>query len=50
MTECADLRSRVIPEAEKAFGTRLSYTDILVKAVARALDGHSEMNTALVGK
>jgi pyruvate dehydrogenase E2 component (dihydrolipoamide acetyltransferase) len=49
MTECADLRTRIIPEIEKAFGTRVSYTDILVKAVARALSEHPSMNSALVG-
>lgn len=50
MTECAALRSKLIPDIEKAFGTRLSYTDIFVKAVARSLEEHPLMNSALVGE
>ena len=49
MTECAALRSKIIPDIEKAYGTRLSFTDIIVKAAARALDEHPVMNSALVG-
>ncbi len=49
MTECADLRARIIPDIEKLFGARLSFTDILVKAVARVLDEQPVMNSALVG-
>ncbi len=48
MTACVELRSQVIPEVEKAYGTRVSYTDVLVKAAARALDEHPAMNSALV--
>src|SRR5262249_5317529 len=40
---------RLIPDIEKAYGARLSYTDILVKAVARALDEHPRLNASLVG-
>ncbi len=49
MTECAALRNKIIPDIEKTYGTRLSFTDILVKAAARALDEHPAMNSALVG-
>jgi pyruvate dehydrogenase E2 component (dihydrolipoamide acetyltransferase) len=48
MTACTEFRMRLIPEIEKAFGTRLSYTDILVKAVARALDDHPRLNATLI--
>jgi pyruvate dehydrogenase E2 component (dihydrolipoamide acetyltransferase) len=50
MTEAAEFRARLIPEIEKAYGTRLSFTDILVKAVARALGEHPRLNAALVGE
>lgn len=49
MTECSELRARIIPDIEKLFGARLSFTDILVKAVARVLDEQPVMNSALVG-
>ncbi|HZO89916.1 MAG TPA: dihydrolipoamide acetyltransferase family protein [Chthonomonadaceae bacterium] len=49
MTEAAEFRSRLIPEVEKAYGVRLSYTDILIKAVARALGEHPRLNAALIG-
>jgi pyruvate dehydrogenase E2 component (dihydrolipoamide acetyltransferase) len=50
MTAAADFRTRLIPEMERAYGSRLSYTDILVKAVARALGEHPNLNAALVGE
>ncbi len=49
MTACAEFRTRLIPEVEKAYGTRLSFTDVLVKATARALGEHPLLNAALVG-
>lgn len=49
MTEAAEFRQRLIPDVEKAYGARLSYTDILVKAVARALGEFPRVNAALVG-
>ncbi len=49
MTACAEFRTRLIPDVEKAYGTRLSYTDMLVKAAARALGEHPLLNAALVG-
>ena len=49
MTACAEFRTRLIPDVEKAYGTRLSFTDILVKATARALGEHALLNSALVG-
>ena len=49
MTACAEFRTRLIPEVEKIYGTRLSFTDVLVKATARALGEHPLLNAALVG-
>lgn len=49
MTEAAEFRARLIPEIEKAYHARLSFTDILVKAVARALGEHPRVNAALIG-
>ncbi|HZT43371.1 MAG TPA: dihydrolipoamide acetyltransferase family protein [Chthonomonadaceae bacterium] len=50
MTAAAELRARLLPEVEKVYGTRLTYTDLLVKAVARALEEHPRLNAALVGE
>ena len=49
MTAATEFRARLLPEIEKAYGTRVTYTDILVKAVARALGEHPLLNAALVG-
>jgi pyruvate dehydrogenase E2 component (dihydrolipoamide acetyltransferase) len=47
MTECVRLREQLLPEVEKAYGVRLTYTDLLVKAVARALREFPMMNATL---
>ncbi|MCS6830542.1 MAG: 2-oxo acid dehydrogenase subunit E2, partial [bacterium] len=47
MTECVRLREQLLPEVEKAYGTRLTYTDLIVKAVARALRDFPLMNSTL---
>ncbi len=49
MTEAAAFRAKLLPEIEKVYGVRISYTDIIVKAVARALDDHPLINAALIG-
>ncbi len=49
MTEAAAFRAKLLPEIEKVYGVRISYTDIIVKAVARALNDHPIMNAALIG-
>jgi pyruvate dehydrogenase E2 component (dihydrolipoamide acetyltransferase) len=49
MTEATEFRARLIPEVEQVYGTRLSFTDLLVKAAARALREHPRVNAALVG-
>jgi pyruvate dehydrogenase E2 component (dihydrolipoamide acetyltransferase) len=49
MTEAAALFDKLRPEVQKAHGTKLTYTDMLVKACARALADHPLCNAALVG-
>jgi pyruvate dehydrogenase E2 component (dihydrolipoamide acetyltransferase) len=49
MTEASALRSKIIPAIEKRHGVRVSFTDMLVKAVALALEDHPAVNSALVG-
>ncbi|MCC6727724.1 MAG: 2-oxo acid dehydrogenase subunit E2 [Chthonomonadales bacterium] len=49
MTEAIALHGRLQPEVLKAYDTKLTYTDVLVKAVARALAEHPLCNAALVG-
>ncbi|MCS6775994.1 MAG: dihydrolipoamide acetyltransferase family protein [Chloroherpetonaceae bacterium] len=50
MTACAALRAQLIPAIEASYGARLSFTDLLVKAVARALEAHPQMNASLIGE
>ena len=47
MTEVMKIRSTLV-EQEKAIGTRISYTDILVFAVARALKDSPVINSSLI--
>lgn len=49
MSEAIRLRTALLPEIEKATGERLSYTEIIMKAVARALMLHPQVNTSLEG-
>jgi pyruvate dehydrogenase E2 component (dihydrolipoamide acetyltransferase) len=49
MSEIVRLRERLLPELEKTAGVRISYTDILVKAVAIALREHPILNSRLDG-
>ncbi|MHB0913209.1 MAG: dihydrolipoamide acetyltransferase family protein [Armatimonadota bacterium] len=49
MTEAVKLRSQVVGEFEKKYGTRLTYTDLIVKAAAIALTEHRMVNAAIVG-
>ncbi len=48
MAAAAEFRARLLPEIEKAYGARVSYTEIIVKAAARALDDFPLLNSALV--
>lgn len=49
MTAATDFRQRILPEIEKIYGVRVSFTDIIIKAAARALGEHPMLNSALVG-
>lgn len=43
------MRTQLLPEVERACGLRLTYTDLLVKAVALALRRYPRMNLSWVG-
>lgn len=47
MTDCTALREQLLPEIEKLYDTRLTYTDLIVKATARALRDFPMMNSTL---
>lgn len=49
VTELVALFERLRPDIQRVFNTKLTYTDLLVKAVARALADHPLCNAALVG-
>jgi len=49
MTETVKLRTSILQEIEKAAGVRVSYTDIIVKAVTKALKEYPIMNSTLEG-
>ncbi len=49
MTNAVELQARLRPEIERDFGAKLTATDLLVKASARALEAHPLCNAALAG-
>ncbi|MHB9036324.1 MAG: dihydrolipoamide acetyltransferase family protein [Armatimonadota bacterium] len=49
MSECVALRGQILADIEKNYGVRISYTDIIVKAVARAILDKPIVNSSLVG-
>lgn len=49
VTELVALFERLRPDIQRLYNSKLTYTDLLVKAVARALDDHPLCNAALVG-
>jgi len=49
MTELAAVYPRLQAEIQKTYNTKLTYTDLLVKAAARALADHPLCNAALLG-
>jgi pyruvate dehydrogenase E2 component (dihydrolipoamide acetyltransferase) len=49
VTELGAVFGALRQEVEKAYGTKLTYTDLLIKAAARALEDHPLCNAALVG-
>ncbi len=48
MSEVAKLRSQINTEWESKFKIRVSYTDVIVRAVTKALGEHSAVNASLV--
>ena len=48
MSEATRFRQQVLPAIEKTFGVRVSFTDIIAKAAARALKDHPYLNSTLV--
>ena len=49
MTECVKLREQLLPAIEKTDGVRISYTDLIVKAAARAILDKPIVNGSLQG-
>lgn len=49
-TEAVRLREQLLPEWEKSHGVRLSFTDLIVKACAKALRDHPAVNATLQGE
>lgn len=49
MTECVSLREQILPEIERTAGVRISYTDIIVKAAAKAILDKPIVNASLQG-
>lgn len=50
MLQAVELRNKLLPLIEKTTGERLSYTEIIMKAVAHALRKHPIMNASLQGE
>ncbi|MCL5046845.1 MAG: 2-oxo acid dehydrogenase subunit E2 [Actinobacteria bacterium] len=49
MTGAVDVRTQLLPVIEKKAGVRISYNDIIVKAVASALRDHPDVNAHWLG-
>jgi len=49
MTECVKLRGNVVKKLEEKYGVRISYTDIIVKAAARAIEEKPIVNSSIQG-
>lgn len=47
MSECVSLRKQLIPIIEKETGHRLSYNDLMIKAVAHTLSKNKSLNISL---
>ncbi|MHB1460227.1 MAG: dihydrolipoamide acetyltransferase family protein [Armatimonadota bacterium] len=47
MTECVALRNRILQDTEVHGGVRISYTDIIIKAVGRAIQDKPIVNSSL---
>ncbi|MCL6588655.1 MAG: 2-oxo acid dehydrogenase subunit E2 [Firmicutes bacterium] len=49
MTEAVRVREQILAEFERKYGVRLSFTDLIVKAAARAILDHPMVNASLQG-
>lgn len=49
MSEATRFRQQILPAIEKTHGVRVSFTDIIAKAAARALLDHPALNSTLQG-
>ncbi|MHB0999091.1 MAG: dihydrolipoamide acetyltransferase family protein [Armatimonadota bacterium] len=49
MTDAVKIRSQVVGEFEKKYGIRLSFTDMVIKAAAMAIEDHKIINGRLQG-
>jgi pyruvate dehydrogenase E2 component (dihydrolipoamide acetyltransferase) len=49
MSEATRFRAQILPAIEKSHGIRVSFTDIIAKATARALQDHPYLNSTLAG-
>ncbi len=49
MTAARELHTRLVPKVQETFGVKLTITDLLVSAVAKALVKHPLCNAALIG-
>jgi pyruvate dehydrogenase E2 component (dihydrolipoamide acetyltransferase) len=49
MTETARLRGTILEEVEKAHGVRISFNDMVARAVTRSLKDHPLLNSAIEG-
>lgn len=50
MTQVVDLRKQLIPVIEEKTGFRISYTEIIIKAVAMVLKEHPALRTSMEGE
>ncbi|MCX8053396.1 MAG: 2-oxo acid dehydrogenase subunit E2, partial [Armatimonadetes bacterium] len=49
MTECVKMRESILQDIEARYGVRVSYTDIIVKAAARAIEDKQIVNSSIEG-
>ena len=49
MTACLALREQILDEFERLYHTRLTLTDLLIKALSRTLEAHPMLNSTLFG-
>jgi pyruvate dehydrogenase E2 component (dihydrolipoamide acetyltransferase) len=47
--ELSNVREKLMPSIEKILGVRLTYTDLLLKITAKALEDHPEINVTWAG-